>query len=64
MISLPMARSSRQVRSCDLVRKRHGAGEAVKVRRAESEISARFIGILLSRYSTKEAYKYAKFAPT
>jgi hypothetical protein len=50
----PMGRGSRQVMSCGLVRKRHGAGRPVKVRGAEREISARLIDVLLIRDSRRK----------
>jgi hypothetical protein len=55
-MSLLMERGSRQVRSCGLVRKRDGAGRAVKGRGAkETEISASVIDVLLHRDSRRES---------
>ena len=53
-----MGRGSKQVKSCDLLRKRDGAGRAIKERGIkETEISARFIDVLLYRHNRRESHK-------
>jgi hypothetical protein len=59
-MSLPIGRGSKQVKSCGLLRKRDGAGRAVKVRAAEKEINARFSDVLFNRDSRTEPHKYGK----
>jgi hypothetical protein len=62
-MSLPMGRGSRQVRSCGLVRKRDGAGRAVKESGAmETGIRGSFIDVLLRRYSRRESRSHGEFA--